>query len=176
MVYAAFLRAINLGSHNRIRMEELRVLVAGLGYEGVRTYLHTGNVVLRADEGAGEVARRLEGALAEAGLRNVDAMVRSRAELRGLAADADPFAPYPAEEHRHLAIFTREPLAEPETLPYEARGVTFVSLDGAAALAVIRRDAPRPVNANAVVESLWKTRATTRWWNVVEELRRDLLA
>ena len=48
MTYAAFLRAINLGARNRIRMADLRALVEGLGFHDVRTYLQSGNVAFDA--------------------------------------------------------------------------------------------------------------------------------
>ena len=175
MVYGVFLRAINVGKHNRIRMDALRSLVERLGYGGVRTYLQTGNVVLESDEPAAVVAERLEEALAGVGVRGTAAMVRSRQELLALG-DSAVFAPYPAEEHRYLAIFTRSPIDSPEPVPYEARGATFVAFGSGALLAVIPREAPRPVNVNALVESLWQTQATTRWWNVVDDFRRELTA
>jgi len=175
MVYGVFLRAINVGKHNRIRMDALRSLVEPLGYGGVRTYLQTGNIVLESDEPAAVVAERLEEALAGSGLRGATAMVRSREDLLALG-DGTIFVPYAAEEHRHLAIFTREPIDLPKPAPYEMRGATFVAVGSGAVLAVIPREAPRPVNVNALVESLWQTQATTRWWNVVDDFRRELTA
>ena len=170
--YGAFLRAINVGKHNRVRMADVREAIAGLGYDDVRTYLPTGNVALRTDDLPDVVARRVEGALASLGLRDVDVMVQAREEL--LALDGRVFQPYPGDEFRHMAIFTRQPVEIEDDLPLDVRGVTFVAT-GAALLAVTPKQSERPVNANAVVEGLWKTRATTRWWNVVEDFTRDIL-
>ena len=170
--YAAFLRAVNVGTHNRVRMEDVREALAGLGSTSVRTYLATGNIALSSAEPAETVARRLEEALAGLGLRDVDVMVRSRDELATLAGDV--FDEYPSADYRHLAVFTRRPVEIPDRLPLAHRGLEVVAV-GAALLGVIRRDAPRPVDANAVVESIWRTRATTRWWNVVDHFRRDVL-
>ncbi len=172
MIYAAFLRAINVGKHNRVRMVDVREAIAGLGYDDVRTYLPTGNVALRTTDNADEVAERIERALTALGLRDVDVMVRTRDDL--LALDARVFAPYPADEFRRLVIFTRQPVDLDDDLPFLVSDVTVVGT-GAALLAVMPKQVERPVNVNAVVEKLWKTRATTRWWNVVDDFTRDVL-
>ena len=56
MRYAVVLRAINVGTHNRIRMETLRDALSEAGFGDVRSYLQTGNLTLDADEARG--ARR----------------------------------------------------------------------------------------------------------------------
>ena len=170
--YAVFLRAVNVGTHNRVRMAAVSEAVGGLGYENVRTYLATGNIALTSTEPAEVVGGRIEEALAGLGLKGVDAMVRTRGELAAL--DGTAFEPYAPGEYRHLAIFTRQPVEIADDLPFAVRGVTVVGV-GATVLAVIPREAARPVNANAVVEAVWQTRSTTRWWNVVEDFRRDVL-
>lgn len=43
--YAAFLRGINVGRAKRVAMADLRRMVAGLGFDDVRTLLASGNVV-----------------------------------------------------------------------------------------------------------------------------------
>ncbi len=153
-------------------MADVRVAIGGLGYDDVRTYLPTGNVALRATESAEVVAERIEGSLTALGLRDVDVMVRTRDDLLGL--DGGVFATYPTDVYHRMAILTRQPVELDEDLPFEVRGVTFVAT-GHALLAVTSKQIDRPVNANAVVERLWKTRATTRWWNVVEDFTRDVL-
>lgn len=170
--YAAFLRAINVGKHNRVRMVEVRDVIAGLGYDDVRTYLPTGNVALRSTNGPDVVAARIEEALTSLGLRDVDVMVRTRAELTSL--DGGLFEPYPADDFRRMVMFTRQPVDVRESLPLEFGAVTVVGT-GAALLAVMPKLVDRPVNVNTAIEKRWQTRATTRWWNVVEDFTRDIL-
>ena len=172
VLYAAFLRAINVGKHNRVRMVEVRDAIAGLGYDDVRTYLPTGNVALHAADDPDVVAARIEGALTSLGLRDVDVMVRTRDELASL--DGSVFEPYPADAFRWLVMFTRLPVEIADDLPLEVGGMTVVG-NGSAILAVLPRQVDRPVNVNSVIERTWKTRATTRWWNVVEDFTRDVL-
>src|SRR5438067_1455468 len=46
--WIALLRGINVGGHNKLPMAALREVCAGLGWEGVRTFIQSGNVVFEA--------------------------------------------------------------------------------------------------------------------------------
>lgn len=75
------LRGINLGSRNRVAMPTLRKLLADAGFEDVRTYVQSGNVVLTSELKPDALARQCERLIAdELGLR-IDVVVRTRAEL-----------------------------------------------------------------------------------------------
>jgi uncharacterized protein (DUF1697 family) len=46
--YISMLRGINVGGHKRIKMDQLRNSFEALGFEQVKTYIQSGNVVFRA--------------------------------------------------------------------------------------------------------------------------------
>eukprot|EP01113_Clastostelium_recurvatum_P024676 TRINITY_DN2945_c2_g1_i1.p1 TRINITY_DN2945_c2_g1~~TRINITY_DN2945_c2_g1_i1.p1 ORF type:complete len:201 (-),score=30.17 TRINITY_DN2945_c2_g1_i1:29-631(-) len=50
LVFIAFLRGINVGGHNIIKMQDLREALERHAYKSVRTYLQSGNVVLATDD------------------------------------------------------------------------------------------------------------------------------
>ena len=56
--YAALLRGINVGGGKKVPMAELRTLMEGLGYDGVRTYLQSGKAVFAPDRGRRGVTGR----------------------------------------------------------------------------------------------------------------------
>lgn len=59
--YISMLRGINLGSHNRIKMESLRTSLATLGFERVRTYVQSGNAVFCcADVPTSKLSEKIE--------------------------------------------------------------------------------------------------------------------
>ena len=61
----ALLRGVNVGAAKRVAMADLRALVEGLGYGGVRTLLNSGNVVYDAPGVApAAAAARIERVLA----------------------------------------------------------------------------------------------------------------
>ena len=45
--YIALLRGINIGPHKRIKMEALQRALQELGFEDIRTYIQSGNVVFK---------------------------------------------------------------------------------------------------------------------------------
>ncbi|MFY9633226.1 MAG: DUF1697 domain-containing protein, partial [Cellulosimicrobium cellulans] len=57
--YAVFLRGINVGGIN-IKMAALKDALAAAGFEGVRTLLASGNVVLTSDDGPAAVKQKFE--------------------------------------------------------------------------------------------------------------------
>ena len=47
--YIALLRAVNVGGTGKLPMAELRTLCESAGFKDVRTYIASGNVLLRSD-------------------------------------------------------------------------------------------------------------------------------
>ena len=48
--YIAFLRGVNISGRNKVTMTELKKGIERLGYEEVKTYLNSGNVIFSSDE------------------------------------------------------------------------------------------------------------------------------
>jgi uncharacterized protein (DUF1697 family) len=93
--YAALLRGINVGGSRKVPMADLRTLVEGLGHDGVRTHLQSGQVVFTAAHGDEEsLAAELSAAVERHFGFAVDVIVRDHAYLKGIV-DA---CPYPAGE------------------------------------------------------------------------------
>jgi uncharacterized protein (DUF1697 family) len=60
-IYIAMLRGINVGGHKKIKMDALRRSFEKLGFEEVRTYIQSGNVVFRAGKiSAAALSKRIE--------------------------------------------------------------------------------------------------------------------
>ncbi|HSE27250.1 MAG TPA: DUF1697 domain-containing protein [Gemmatimonadales bacterium] len=87
--YAAFLRAVNVGGRT-VPMAELRRLFAGLGLEGVETFIASGNVVFTSRAKAATLEPRIERALADALGYAVPTFLRTGAEVAAIAA-REPF-------------------------------------------------------------------------------------
>ena len=79
------LRGINIGSRNRISMPELREALEDAGYDDVRTYLQSGNVVLTSTASAKKVARDCERLIADRFGLEIAVVARTRSELAKVA-------------------------------------------------------------------------------------------
>lgn len=100
--YIALLRAVNVGGTGKLPMAELRALCESVGFQGVRTYIASGNVLLRSDSSAVQVKAVLEEALARYAGKPVGVLVRTGAEMAAIIA-ANPFPK--AAPNRVVTIF-----------------------------------------------------------------------
>ncbi len=106
--WAALLRAVNLGGHNKVPMAELKALCEGLGLERVQTYIASGNVVFSSARSEADLRGAIEAALAAKYGKPFGVMVRSTAELASLVAH-NPWPDRPG--NRVVAIFIDGPLS-----------------------------------------------------------------
>jgi uncharacterized protein (DUF1697 family) len=120
----AFLRAVNVGKRT-VRMSHLAEVVNGLGYDGVWTYINSGNVVFDAPGGRAALERRLEEAFAAAFGFEVTTFVRSAAELRKALA-AEPFPVDPGDTY--VVTFLKAPLSAARAQELEALSGDFDTL------------------------------------------------
>ncbi len=162
MRYVAFLRAVNVGTANRIKMTALTGVLTEAGLGGVSTYLQSGNIGFDLDGGPATATDTVERALAAAGLKKVSAMVRTRDDLLQLLA-VDPYGLVPEGTRRYVTLL-REPAS--------TATISHPQLIVAAAyerelLATIRPGAPRGFDFGFIERQL-KVPATTRYWEVVE--------
>ena len=89
--YVALFRGINVGGYNMLPMKELKLVLEKNGCQGVRTYIQSGNVILKsAISDPAKLAKRLSAAISNSHGFEPRVMVLSRDELRR-AASANPF-------------------------------------------------------------------------------------
>jgi len=105
------LRGVNVGGHNQIKMEALRVLCESLKLRKAQTYIQSGNVVFQIKEGdATKLAARIESAIEKKHGFRPDVILRSTHEMRDVIA-RNPFANRKGIEPNKLAVMflAREP-------------------------------------------------------------------
>ena len=75
--HICLLRAVNVGGTGKLPMADLRAMCEAAGFVDVRTYIASGNVVLRSASTARQVQATLEALLAEYAGKPVGVLVRS---------------------------------------------------------------------------------------------------
>jgi uncharacterized protein (DUF1697 family) len=81
MFQIIMLRGINLGATRRIGMAELRALFSEAGYEDVRTYVQSGNIILRGNTKPADLERDAARLISERFGFDVPVIVRTRTDL-----------------------------------------------------------------------------------------------
>jgi len=91
-VLISMLRGVNVGAHNRIKMDVLRALYESLKLEEPRTYVQSGNVIFRSKEkNLPALAKKIQDGIGkEFGFRP-EVILRTADDLRQALA-ANPFA------------------------------------------------------------------------------------
>jgi uncharacterized protein (DUF1697 family) len=89
-VHIALLRAINVGGTGALPMAELKAICEGLGFEDVKTYIQSGNVVFRSADSEKTAAEKLDAALGMRLSKKPGVMIRGRKEMAAIAGNA-PF-------------------------------------------------------------------------------------
>jgi uncharacterized protein (DUF1697 family) len=100
--FIALLRAVNVGGTGKLPMTELKAMCEAAGFEKVKTYIASGNVVFVSALPEAKVKAVLEAKLAAYAGKQVPVMVRTTAEMAAVVK-ANPFAE--AEPNRVMAIF-----------------------------------------------------------------------
>jgi uncharacterized protein (DUF1697 family) len=172
--YAALLRGINVGGSKKIPMADLRTLMEGLGHDGVRTYLQSGQAAFttgRGDEDS--LAAELTRAIEQRYGFTVDVIVRDHAYLKAIA-DACPFPAADLEPKQLHVTYFSAPVDEDR----------FAEIDREAHLPeefrlgdrALYLYAPNGLGRSKLAEALSRPRltkgviATTRNWNTVLKL------
>lgn len=90
-VLISMLRGVNLGTHNRIKMDALRAMYESLKLQRARTYVQSGNVIFRTNEkNTTKLATKIQDAIEKKFKFRPVVIVRSTEELRSSIA-ATPF-------------------------------------------------------------------------------------
>ncbi len=91
MKYVAFLRGINVGGKNKIKMETLREVCTSIGFENVKTYINSGNVIFETRKTDDKkLAAKIEKAIEKESGLQIKTIVRSISEIENIVKN-NPF-------------------------------------------------------------------------------------
>lgn len=105
----AFLRGINVGGNTMISMKDLAAICTHIGFENVRTYLNSGNVIFESAISEAEQQRLLETALSVKTGKEIGIVIRSPGDLERVVK-GNPFPD--AVPSQVGVLLVPEPVAE----------------------------------------------------------------
>jgi len=108
--YVALLRGINVGGNNIIKMTDLVACFTDLGFDAVRTYIQSGNVVFSAAvDDSVALTRRIEKALAKRFAYDAAVVVRSRKQMAAIVRRAPKGFGSSPKTRRYDVLFLMPP-------------------------------------------------------------------
>ncbi len=172
-VIISMLRGVNVGGHNKIKMEALRALYESLKLRDAQTYVQSGNVIFTTKErDLAALGKRIQNGIERKFGFRPDVILRTASELRDVMA-RNPFAKRRGiEPSRLLVTFLAEDpgaeardkvrsiKADPEELRIEDRELYIYFHNGIG----------RAKLSLAAIERALKTPGTGRNWNSVTKM------
>jgi len=176
--YVAFLRGINVGGKNLIKMTDLKACFEGLGLKDVRTHIQSGNVLFStAGSDQAKLTKQIEDALSKTFNYKARVVVRSRKQMKDIVTHAPKGFGSDPTTYRYDVIFLKEPLTAAEAMKsvttkeevdhaFAGKGVLYFSrLISRAAQSHLARIISMPVYQSMTIRN-WNT--TTKLLNMME--------
>lgn len=168
--YIVLLRGVNVGGHHKLPMAELRKLLSEQGFEDIKTYIQSGNVVLSSSlANNSKIEFKIKNTIYEAFGFSVPVLVKTREELQRV------FNNCPFKENKkkasYFAIFKEKldsdliKIALQKTYPDEE----FIIIDSCIYLFCANGYGRSKFNLN-YFERLFNTNATARNYNTMVKL------
>ena len=172
--FVALLRGINVSGHKPIRMTELRNSLAALGFEKIRSYLQSGNLLFDASRAnPRKLASTIKTCIAQEFGHEVEVLVLPAKDL-DLIARSNPLLPRRgADEKLFHATFLFQPVAQADfhKLKLPAQPGEQTVLIGQVVLLHCPHGYGRTKLNNSFFEMALKVSATTRNWRTVLALQ-----
>jgi uncharacterized protein (DUF1697 family) len=172
-VYVFMLRGINVGPHKRMKMDALRQSFEDLGFEQVKTYIQSGNVVFKAANASpSKLSKMIEEKIRSDFGFSVPVILRTADELAAAIA-GNPFLKEPGidTEKLHVMFLSHAPAIEaikqlsalaspPQRLQCLSKEIYFYLPNGVAESVLMK----------APVDRILSVTSTARNWRTVNQL------
>jgi uncharacterized protein (DUF1697 family) len=172
-VFVSMLRGVNVGAHNRIKMDKLRSLYESLNLEDPRTYVQSGNVIFRTKEkNIAKLTKKIEGGIGKTFGFSPAVVLRTTEEMRATLR-ANPFAKRKDIVPGKLLVtfLAAEPAAEASEALLEFKSLPEeLQLRGRELFIYFPNGAGRSKLPWSQVDKLLKVTGTARNWNSVTKM------
>lgn len=169
-IIISMLRGVNVGGHNKIKMDALRALYESLKFTGCQTHIQSGNVIFKTKErNLAKLSSQIQTAIERSFGFRPDVILRTSDELRDVI-ERNPFAKRRGIDPRKLLVtfLANAPTAEardnllklkpdPEELHINGRELYIYFHDGMG----------RSKLSGSLIERTLKVSGTGRNWNSV---------
>ena len=171
--YISILRGINVGGHRMIKMDALKQMFAGIGFQNIQTYIQSGNIVFQDKKADPQkLEKKISKAITEKFGFDVPVIVKEFSELKQIISD-NPFLKDKTKDlaHFHVTFLSNHPGHESynkiEAIPYQPDEFHLVEK---AIYLYCPNSYSNSKLTNGFFETKLKVTATTRNWKTTNEL------
>jgi len=173
IIYISMLRGINVGAHKRIKMDALKIMYEGMGFENVHTYLQSGNVIFTDEE---KDSKKLEGKISSQ-IKNefgfdVPIIILSKEKLQDIV-EQNPLS----KDHQKDESFLHFTFLADEVMDYDELKISSKKQEGEEyhiSARAVYLYCPLSYSStklnNGFLERILKVQATTRNWKTANAL------
>ena len=173
MRYVALFRGINVGGHNKIKMDELREMFGSLGFENVKSYIASGNVAFDTKKTKVSVLTdKIERAVKENFSLEIEVMLRTVVEIKA-AIERNPFEKEHDDDHTKLfVVFLKDKLTKDKADLLESNNNENekFAVTGREVFALSKKGFMGSLLGKKYIDNKLKTPATARNWRTVNKI------
>jgi uncharacterized protein (DUF1697 family) len=175
--YAAFLRGINVGGNNIIKMEDLKKAFESLGFLNIKTILASGNVLFESKEVKVPVIVQIIGEKLESAFGyNNGVVIRNIEEIRKIAIK-EPFKHIKVTPQTRLYVtFLPEKSKSSLKIPYDShnKGYKIISNSEYEVFSVATLSPEvQTTDLMNFLDKEFGRKVTTRNWNTIEKILKN---
>lgn len=177
--YFLFLRGVNIGGKNMIKMTELAHWMEALDFNHVKTYLQSGNVIFQSklhDEET--LAQQLEDMLMQKAALNIPCQIRNVDDLKRINTLLDHYEAKKLPTANLFVTLLSEHPSEENILKLKAMKTDddLFYVHGKEAIVVCQQPYHKTKLSNNVLERVLKVKATSRNDNTMRALLKAITA
>jgi uncharacterized protein (DUF1697 family) len=172
MKYVTFFRGINVGGKNMIKMELLRKMFSSLGFENVKSYINSGNVIFETAETDDNVlSAKIADAITETFSFKINVMTRTIAEIENLVKNNPYAGQFENDKDLHV-FFLDEDLSDEkrELLLAQANENEMFAFMPRTIFCFLRISILDSIVGKGFIDKKLKVSATARNWRTVNKI------
>ncbi len=174
--YVAFLRGINVGGRNLLKMQDVRQRFMALGFGNVSSYKTSGNILFETAGKPDDIVKKVKEELLELSGRDLEVFLRTSLQIREII-ELNPFKGREADSSKLYVTFIQHKPSEVVNLPLWSRNndVEIILLRNAEVFSQTFLHKGRFGAPNKFVENEFEVSATTRNWNTIRGIHEKII-
>jgi len=172
MRYVCLLRGINVGGNTMVKMSELASMFESLGFDGVKTYINSGNIAFNTPKTAEKkLVTKIENAIEKTFGKQIPVMLREQKDIHRVLT-SNPFdGEFESHKEMHVLFLTEEMPKDKEKQLLDAapNGERYANI-GRELYCHLPKGVIESLLGKSFLEKKLKLAVTGRNWRTVQKL------